>query len=83
MTRRTPEEKLADLEKKKAQLDARIQKERAAVRQKERKRDTRRKVIAGALALEHATHDPDFGKKLKRLIREHVERPEDLALFDL
>lgn len=82
MARRSPQEKLDDLVKKRDQLDARIQKEKAAVRQAERKRDTRRKIIAGALALEHASRDPAFGEALKRLIKEHA-KPEDRALFNL
>lgn len=81
--RRSPEQQLADLQKKEAQLKARIQKKQAEVRGKQRKQDTRRKIIAGALALEHAEQDQQFGKVLKKLLREHVTRAEDRKLFDL
>ena len=81
--RKTDEELLAELEAKKSQLDARIQKKRAAVRTRQRKLDTRRKIIAGALALEHASIDQAFGTTLKRLIDQHVTRPDDRKLFDL
>lgn len=81
--RRPPEEQLTELEQKKAQLEARIQKKRAEVRGKTRKQDTRRKIIAGALALEHAEQNKQFGATLKRLLKEHVTRPEDRKLFDL
>lgn len=81
--RKTDEELLAELEAKKSQLDARIQKKRAAVRTRQRKLDTRRKIIAGALALEHASIDQAFGTALKRLIDQHVTRPDDRKLFDL
>jgi len=81
--RKTDEELLAELEAKKSQLDARIQKKRAAVRTRQRKLDTRRKIIAGALALEHASIDQAFGAALKRLIDQHVTRPDDRKLFDL
>ena len=81
--RKTPEEQLDALEKQKEQLAARIQKKKAQVRGRQRKEDTRRKIIAGALALEHAAHDPAFGATLKRLLQEHVTRPEDRKLFDL
>lgn len=47
-----------------------------------RKRDTRRKVIAGALALSHAGHDREFRRELRRLVLQHVTRPRDRALFD-
>lgn len=81
--RKTAEEQLEELEKKKSQLDARIQKKRAAVRASQRRQDTRRKIIAGALALEHATIDAEFGRKLNRLLNEHVTRPDDRKLFEL
>ena len=83
MPRKTPDQQLAELEKKESQLKARIQKKRAQVRGQERKRDTRRKIIAGALALEHMSHDAAFAKTMKRLLKEQVTRQEDKALFDL
>lgn len=81
--RKTPEEQLEELTQKEAQLKARIQKKRAQVRGQERKNDTRRKIIAGALALEHMAHDPHFRETMGRLLRENVTRPEDRKLFDL
>lgn len=81
--RKSPEEQLAELELKESQLKARIQKKRAEVAGKQRKQDTRRKIIAGALALEHAEQDGQFGATLTKLLREHVTRPEDRKLFDL
>lgn len=81
--RRTPEQQLDDLREQEKRLKARIQKKSAQVRSAERKKDTRRKIIAGALALEHAEQDPNFGIVLKQLLREYVTRPEDRALFDL
>lgn len=81
--RRTPEEQLQELEKKQDQLKARISKKRAVVRGQERKKDTRRKIIAGALALEHMAHDKQFQATMARLLEEHVERPQDRELFDL
>lgn len=80
--RKTDEELLAELEAKKSQLDARIQKKRAAVRTRQRKRDTRRKIIAGALALEHAAINDEFGNELKRIIYRFVKRDADKQLFD-
>lgn len=83
MARKSPEEKLAELDEKKRQIEAQIQKYRARERVEERKKDTRRKIIAGALALEHASTNPEFRAALHRLIREHVTREGDKALFDL
>lgn len=83
MPRKTPEEKLQELEAKKAQLAAQITRTKAQVRSADRKRDTRRKIIAGALALEHAEQDTEFGKALRYLLNQHVKRPQDRELFDL
>jgi hypothetical protein len=48
----------------------------------QRKDDTRRKIIAGAIALEYAQHDPDFAAALAGLLNEKVTKPADRALFD-
>lgn len=79
--RKTPEERLAELEQQEAQLKARMQREKAKIAQQKRKDDTRRKIIAGALALEH--QEPAFQKTLERLIEQHVQKPQERALFDL
>jgi len=83
--RKSPQQKLDELREKEAQLKARIQKEKAKLATDERKRDTRRKIIAGALALEHAEQNPDseFATVLHRLLSRHVDRDQDRALFDL
>jgi hypothetical protein len=75
-------DKLALLQQRleKAQRDLR----RARTQEKEQTRrdDARRKIIAGALALEHFEKNPDsdFGKTMFRLLDEYA-RPEDRALF--
>jgi|OM-RGC.v1.028822095 hypothetical protein len=75
------DEKIAHLEAQRDQINAKLRREKARARQDERKRDTRRKIIAGALALEHK--DPAFRDQMKRLIGQYVTRPEDRALFGL
>jgi hypothetical protein len=80
---KTPETRLSELQKQAAQLNARIQKERGKIRDAERKKDTRRKIIAGALALEHAEQDPEWQATLHKLLSRYVERDEDRALFGL
>ena len=81
--KKTPEQRLQELETQKAQIAARIKSEASKIRTAERKRDPRRKVIAGALALEHMAVDAAFGKALKSLLNQHVTRPDDRALFGL
>jgi hypothetical protein len=82
MPRKSPEDKLAELEQEKRQIEARIQQQKARLRVQERKDDTRRKIIAGALALEHARVNPTFGEQLKKLIREHVTDQKSRSLFE-
>lgn len=67
------------LERKKRQ----VQKYEAAQRLKERRHDTRRKIIAGALALEHMRHDKLWRAVFQGLLDEYVTRPEERALFGL
>ena len=81
--RKTPEEQLETLTQKRAQLDAKIQNKKAVVRKKTRREDTRRKIIAGAIALEAASRDKKFKAQFDKLLQKHVTRPEDRKLLDL
>ena len=73
------------LEEKRRKLDAQLQAARARQRAQNRKDDTRRKIIAGALALEHAERNPDseFTRIMLRLIQNGTKTKKDRALFDL
>lgn len=77
---RQREAKAADRLRLKTQ---RVQKYEAKTKERERKLDTRRKIITGALALEHMMFDGIYALKLKALIDEYVTRDQDRALFDL
>lgn len=79
--KKSSDEKLAELKEKERQLKARMQRETAKMKSQARKDDTRRKIIAGALALEH--QDSGFQATLHKLIGENVERDADRALFGL
>ena len=72
-------------QKKIDQIDAQLADLTARERLAERKRDTRRKVIMGALAGYHMRKNPssDFAKKLASLIDEYVIGDRERALFDL
>ena len=80
--RQTPQEKIAALEAKEKQLQARIKNEKAKISQQKRKDDTRRKIVVGALALEHAEQNlnSEFAAELDRLIKRHVKE-NDKHLF--
>jgi hypothetical protein len=81
---------LAALEKRKAEIrtqQLRLNRQLRAVQSRKkdqaRSQDARRKIIAGALALEHFAKNPDsdFGQVMFRLLDQYT-RPEDRWLFD-
>ena len=71
MPRKSTAERLKTLRDKREQLDAQLRALEARNKQAERRADTRRKVIAGALALEHYEKNPDseFHRIIFRLPR--------------
>ena len=85
MPRQKTADKLGDLQKKRDELSAQIKALEARQKETDRKADTRREVIAGALALEHREKNPDdpFTRKLNALLGEYVTRPADRVLFGL
>ena len=76
-------ERAEALRKRKAEIEARLSDLEQREKTAERKRDTRRKVIAGAYALEHCDFDPAFKATLKGLLNSYLEKPGDRELFDL
>jgi hypothetical protein len=77
--------RLEKLREQQSQLAAKIKSLEARKRQQTRKDDTRRKVIAGALALHHMEKNPgsSFAKTLMGLLDEYVTRPNERKLFGL
>jgi len=89
-TRKTLEQRMASAEaaqKKAAETlrkkRVRLQKYKSLERNQARKLDTRKKIIAGALALEHMQFDGRYGQAFRALIDEYVTRDQDRALFGL
>lgn len=79
----TREEKLKKLEERQDQLRAQIQKLKAREATEERKRDTRRKVVLGAVLLEMVKSGEWSEEKLRGLLDRKLTRPRDRELFDL
>ena len=77
--------KIEKLKEKKAQIEAQIKKAQARERVQQRKDDARRKIIAGALALNHMEANPEdaFSQKLWRLLDEYVVKEKERSFFDL
>jgi hypothetical protein len=77
--------RLQKLLDKRTQLDAQIRNLEARAKHQERRNDTRRKIIAGALALEHIRTNPssEIAKRFQALLDEYVTRPYERELFGL
>lgn len=78
-----PPSRLDRLKLQRAQVDAKIKALEARNRTQSRKDDTRRKIITGALALEHMQRHEAFAETMLDLLDRFVTRPQDRALFDL
>jgi hypothetical protein len=77
--------KIEKLREKKAQIDAKIKIIEAREREQNRREETRRKIIAGALALHHAKENPNssFARILNGLLNDYVIKPYERKLFGL
>jgi hypothetical protein len=75
MPRLNPVNKMTALLKKQEEIANQLKQLKAQEKESERKADTRRKVIAGALALEHLKTNPDseFAKVLISLLDHYAE----------
>jgi hypothetical protein len=80
--RKTDDERLAALVARRNRADAEIRRLRAKSDKLARAQDARRKIVAGALALEHTTKNPgsEFAKIMLRLLDEYA-RPHERFLF--
>lgn len=83
MPRKSTTDRLQSLRQRRDQLDAQLKLLESRQKDAIRKADTRRKVIAGALALEHFEANPgsEFARVMMRLLDEYVIRPYDRVLF--
>jgi len=76
------EKKLAALKKKQEQLKAQIQKLEAGEKSREKKRDTRRKILIGAYYLDKARAENGWDDLVQRMDG-YLNRQTDRVLFDL
>lgn len=80
MPRLTPEEKLERLKKAQAETLAAIRSEAGKIGAKNRKMDTRRKILIGAAMLERAARSNGYSKAVTDIIKDLPER--DRLLFE-
>lgn len=76
-------EKLRKLEAQRAELTAKIQRVKAQTKDRERKVDTRRKILVGAAVLEQVEQGAWPEEKLLEVLDGYLERDLDRALFSL
>ena len=69
--------------KKKRLIENRIRRQQYRLSLKERKRDTRRKILAGSWVLAVAEKDQAAGLRLRKGLDEFLERDQDRELFGL
>lgn len=81
MPRLTPEEQITRATQKKAKAEEMIRRAQKAMRDTERKKDTRRKIILGAAMLDAANRSDSVAKFLASIV-DRLERPTDQAAFD-
>jgi tRNA A37 methylthiotransferase MiaB len=94
MARKTPEQRLAELNEQQAKIEAELKQRRAAILRKKqqqqakitnekRKSDTRRKVLVGAAVLNQVEAGELPQKQLTALLDRFLTREDDRALFEL
>lgn len=81
MGKATPEEKLEKLKKKQEQIRAQFQKVAAQKKAVDRKADTRRKVLAGAVVLKACEDDAGLKKQLWDLLDKNLVLNKDRVVF--
>lgn len=76
-------DRLAKLEEQRARINAEIQRVRAREQQQERKNETRRKVLVGAMILAKVNSSEWPEDRLMAAMDAYLERDHDCALFGL
>ena len=83
MPRAKPADRLRKLGEQRARINAEIQRVRGRESQEERKRETRRKILAGAMVLDRVARKDLSEKLFKADMDRFLEREQDRALFGL
>ena len=83
MPRAEPTEKIRKLEENRARINAEIQRVKGRAQQEERKRETRRKILAGAMVFDRVARGEVSEQRFKADIDRFLERDQDRALFGL
>ena len=83
MPRAKPADRIRQLEERRARINAEIQRVRSRESLEERKRETRRKILAGAMVLDRVARKDLSEKLFKADMDRFLDRDQDRALFGL
>ena len=83
MPRAKPADRIRQLEEQRARINAEIQRVRSRESQEERRRETRRKILAGAMVLDRVKRKELSEKLFKADMDRFLDRDQDRALFGL
>ena len=82
MTRKSAQERINELEARRSQLLTELTRLSAREKFKNRKADTRRKILLGAWLLQQLDNDDPIAAKVKRDLPRFLSRPTDRQLFE-
>lgn len=83
MPRKTPEQKIKELEVAQARIRAKMKDEKAKLQKQKRREDTRRKIIVGSVILAHMEHDENFKHVIETVLKNRTIRDDDRMLLGL
>lgn len=83
MPRAKPADRIRQLEEQRARINAKIQRVRSRESHEARKRETRRKILAGAMVLDRVARKEVPEKIFLADMDRFLERDQDRALFGL
>ena len=75
--------KLEKLKRKQEQLKEQIQKEAQRVKAQNRKDDTRRKILLGAMVLDRMSKNDEYKQKIISTLDSYLKNEKDRELFNL
>ncbi len=81
MARKTTDQMIAEEERKAEQVKARMAELKAKQRAEERRKDTHRKVVSGAILMAHIKIDPRFRKAVQDAFNKAVTNPKLRAVL--
>lgn len=76
-------DKIEQLRQQRERITKAIRAEENKLKDKERKDDTRRKILVGALIMTEAENDPALKSRIEQLLKDNLTRDDDRALFNI